>query len=137
MTKGGEDIRLAGNCDSDGKTLVKELKTDSQAQHLGCFAGGMVSIGAKIFENDEDLALGRKLVEGCLWGYEVMPLGIMPEIFHTVQCEDPNNCEWSEEKWHEAVEKSIDGTDDVETKIRKKRLAPGVAKVDDGRYILR
>ncbi|RQM07103.1 hypothetical protein DH86_00003876, partial [Scytalidium sp. 3C] len=83
MTASGEDIRLAGNVDSDGQTRVLELRTDPQMQHLGCFAGGMVAIAAKIFENEGDLSLARKLVEGCLWAYEVMPLGIMPEIMHT------------------------------------------------------
>ena len=137
MTKDGSDIRLAGNVDTDGKTLVQELKTEAQAQHLGCFAGGMVAIGAKIFENDEDLILGRRLVEGCLWAYEVMPNGIMPEILHTVPCKDKKDCPWDEEKWRKAVNESIEGADNVDTKIEKNRLPPGIAKVDDGRYILR
>ncbi|KUJ10816.1 seven-hairpin glycosidase [Mollisia scopiformis] len=137
MTMSGEDVRLAGNVDSDGTMHVSELKTDSQAQHLGCFAGGMVSIGAKIFENDEDLVLARKLVEGCLWGYEFMPNGIMPEIMHTVACDDTENCPWVEEKWHEKVDEMISGAEDVKTKIVNNRLVPGVTKVDDGRYILR
>ncbi|CZR64406.1 probable class I alpha-mannosidase [Phialocephala subalpina] len=137
MTLNGEDVRLAGNVDSDGSTHVSVLKTDSQAQHLGCFAGGMVAIGAKIFENDEDLALGRKLVEGCLWAYEVMPTGIMPEIMHAVACEDKNHCPWDEKKWHDKVNELNEGEEDVKTKIENHRLRPGVAKVDDGRYILR
>lgn len=137
MTLNGEDVRVAGNVDSDGSTHVSILKTDSQAQHLGCFAGGMVAISAKIFENDEDLALGRKLVEGCLWAYEVMPTGIMPEIMHAVACEDKDHCPWDEEKWHEKVNELIEGDEDVKNKINSHRLRPGVAKVDDGRYILR
>jgi mannosyl-oligosaccharide alpha-1,2-mannosidase len=137
MTPNGEDIRLAGNVDSDGKTLVTELKTEPQAQHLGCFAGGMVAIAAKIFENKNDLLLGRKLVEGCLWAYEVMPLGIMPEIMHTVLCEKEDHCPWDEKKWKDGVNQSYEGDEDVETKIKQHRLPQGVAKVDDTRYILR
>ena len=137
MTFNDEDIRLAGNVDSDGRTPASELKTDSQMQHLSCFAGGMVAIAAKVFENDDDLSLARKLVEGCLWAYEVMPLGIMPEIMHTVPCANEYHCLWDEQKWHDKVNEAFEGPESVETKIRENRLRPGVAKVDDARYILR
>jgi mannosyl-oligosaccharide alpha-1,2-mannosidase len=91
--------------DSDGRTLVTELKTEPQAQHLGCFVGGMVGIAAKIFQNDNDLSLAKKLVEGYLWAYEIMSLGIMPEILHAVPYEDEVSCPWDEQKWHDAVNK--------------------------------
>ncbi|KAH7409456.1 glycoside hydrolase [Cadophora sp. MPI-SDFR-AT-0126] len=137
MTQGGEDIRLAGNVDSDGRTLVTELNTRSEMQHLSCFAGGMVAIASKVFENGDDLILARKLVEGCLWAYEVMPLGIMPEIFHTVPCGDERSCPWDEQKWHEKIDEIYEGPEDAESKIRTHHLPPGVVKVDDARYILR
>ena len=136
MTFDGKDIRLAGQVDSDGRTLVSELRTEPQAQHLGCFAGGMVAISAKIFQSD-DLPLAKKLVEGCLWAYEVMPLGIMPEILHTVPCDSEDHCPWDEKRWHDRVSEAHEGPEDAETKIQQNRLRPGVAKVDDGRYILR
>jgi mannosyl-oligosaccharide alpha-1,2-mannosidase len=97
----------------------------------------MVGIAAKVFENDDDLALAVKLVEGCLWAYEVMPLGIMPEILHTVPCENENHCPWDQQEWHDKVNEAHGGSEDVETKIREKHLQPGVTKVDDARYILR
>ncbi|KAH8647569.1 glycoside hydrolase family 47 protein [Tricladium varicosporioides] len=137
MTKGGEDIRLAGQVDTDGKTPVMELKIDPEAQHLGCFAGGMVAIAGKIFENDADLELGKKLVEGCLWGYDIMPLGVMPEIMHTIPCKDVKNCPWDEKKWLDQVNQAYDGEENVEVKVKKHHLPPGVVKVDDPRYILR
>ncbi|CAD6449023.1 c7d7560b-c2b7-4912-afd1-c7cd5cdc403c [Sclerotinia trifoliorum] len=137
MTKNGEDIRLPGNVDSDGKTLVTELKTQGEAQHLGCFAGGMVAIGAKIFENEQDLELARKLTEGCLWAYENMPLGIMAEKMHMVPCENENYCPWDEQKWLEGIDKDTEGNETVHEKIQQHRLIPGVTKFDDGRYILR
>ncbi|KAL2063490.1 hypothetical protein VTL71DRAFT_5295 [Oculimacula yallundae] len=137
MTSNGEDIRLAGNVDSDGHTPFLELRTDPQMQHLSCFAGGMVAIGAKIFENPDDMSLAKKLVEGCLWAYEVMPLGIMPEILHTVRCSDEKNCPWDEKKWHEEVNSAHLGPESIEAKIQNHRLRPGVVKVDDARYILR
>ncbi|KAK8908031.1 hypothetical protein QC760_003901 [Botrytis cinerea] len=137
MTKNGEDIRLPGNVDSDGKTSVTELKTDGEAQHLGCFAGGMVAIGAKVFENEQDLELARKLTDGCLWAYENMPLGIMPEKMHTVPCENDSYCPWDEQKWLEGIDRDTEGNETVHEKIHQHRLVAGVTKFDDGRYILR
>ncbi|QSZ32141.1 hypothetical protein DSL72_001711 [Monilinia vaccinii-corymbosi] len=137
MTKDGKDIRLAGNVNCDGKTPVTELEIDAEAQHLGCFTGGMVAIGAKIFENEKELELGRKLTEGCLWAYESMPLGIMAEKLHTVPCENENHCLWDEQKWHQRIEKDIEGNETVQEKIKQHRLIPGITKFDDGRYILR
>lgn len=137
MTANGADIRIAGQVESDGKTDLSQLKTEAQAQHLGCFAGGMVAIASRMFADDGELALARKLVEGCLWAYEVMPLGIMPEIMHTVPCEDEANCPWNETIWHDAVNLAYVGGDSVATKIKQHSLSKGVVKVDDGRYILR
>jgi mannosyl-oligosaccharide alpha-1,2-mannosidase len=57
-------------------------------QHLGCFAGGMVAIGSKIFNKKQDMATAWKMVEGCLWGYENSPNGIMPEIMSLIPCHD-------------------------------------------------
>ena len=97
----------------------------------------MGAIAAKIFQNEEELSLAKKLVEGCIWAYEVMPLGIMPEIMHVVPCESENNCPWDEKIWQDSVDKANEGPEDVKTKIQKNRLPPGVTKVDDRRYILR
>ena len=137
MTPNGENIRLAGQVESDGKTHVSELKTEPQAQHLGCFAGGMVAIAAKMFQNDQELVLARQLVEGCLWAYDVMPLGIMPAIMHVVACEDKSYCPWDEKMWHQKVNEAHEGEADVQLKIQQNRLRPGVVKVDDKRYNLR
>ena len=136
MTKTGEDIRFAGEVQTTGNTPASKIVTDPQAQHLGCFAGGMVAIGSKIFQNSKDLDLGRKLMEGCLWGYEVSPLGVMPEIIHTVRCEDENECPWDEKKWHAAI-KWHSGSDNIPVTIEKQSLPPGISKFDDTRYILR
>ena len=136
MTKSGENIRFAGNVNTDGKTLPADIKTDPQAQHLGCFAGGMVAIGSKIFPDEDDMVLARQLVEGCLWGYEVSPLGVLPEIIHTVPCSNEDDCAWDEEKWHAQVKWHYGGENLPET-IKKHSLPPGIAKFDDTRYILR
>lgn len=138
MTKDGEDILFTGDVSSDGKTPISELKTVPRAQHLGCFAGGMVGLGAKAFGNDEDMDIARKLTEGCLWAYEKSNMGFMPEILHTVRCDDRNHCPWDEEKWNDGVDQMFDKEEGpAQHKIERHHLPPGVTKIDDGRYILR
>ena len=137
MVPDGQNILFPGQVRVSDPTELATTSTVHEAQHLGCFAGGMVGISAKIFNNAEDLDTAKRLVEGCLWGYEQMPLGIMPEIMYLTPCPEKNNCEWDESVWYEAVEKWQFGTDSVTTTIQKHRLPRGVAKIHDPRYILR
>lgn len=137
MTPNNLDILFAGQVDSDGALRPESLTTEPQAQHLGCFAGGMLALASKIFSNQEDLVVARKLVEGCLWAYEAFPLGIMPEIMHTVPCKDRNHCPWDEQAWKDAVTTSFEDWKAPEERIQSERLVPGVTKIDDRRYILR
>ncbi|GME32501.1 Class i alpha-mannosidase protein [Neofusicoccum parvum] len=125
-----------------GDVVAEEggVRLDPKNQHLACFAGGMFGIAGKMFDNPDDVEVGRKLTEGCLWAYETNPNGIMPEVMHTVPCEDAANCAWDEQKWLEAVERaySQDGNSvDPRAVVDEKHLREGVAKIDDARYILR
>lgn len=108
---------------------------DPQGQHLACFTAGMIAIGAKIFERD-DLSIGRRLVDGCIWAYESMPSGIMPETFHVVPCSD--NCQWNETRWHQGIlDRKSEPGHDVKSIIEDQRLPPGFTDIPDRRYILR
>jgi len=127
------DVLFPGQVQSDGTLALSSLITEPQAQHLGCFVGGMVGIGAKIFSSDSDLATAKKLVEGCLWAYETAPLGIMPEIFHTVSCAKNDFCTWDEHAFDNAVSAAYSG----QPIPPKDQQIPGITKVDDTRYILR
>jgi mannosyl-oligosaccharide alpha-1,2-mannosidase len=136
-----EDILISGELrvTSDG-----QVGLTSKGQHLGCFVGGMVGIGSKIFNRPDDLEIAKRLTNGCVWAYESQVTGIAPEIFSLIECQ-PDDCEWSEVKWHEGVGKAgVYGTtagQSVEEKIRQKiqdsRLAPGFTHLQDKRYILR
>lgn len=116
-----------------------------EGQHLSCFAGGMVALAAKVFQQDSEMVTARKLVDGCLWAYESMPSGVMPEIFRAIPCEMfPNNCTWSEAKWHEAVAHRIhqldltaQSSESVQRVIMQKSLPPGLTDIPDARYSLR
>jgi len=137
MTPDDLDILVAGQVSSDGSVPPENLTTEPQAQHLGCFAGGMLALASKVFNNREDLADARKLVEGCLWAYEALPLGIMPEIMHLVPCDHRNNCTWDEKIWKDAIVSSYPDKKPPEQWIQTERLVPGVIIIDDRRYILR
>jgi len=131
LNQDSRDILLAGNVRVTGG----ELMLDPQGQHLACFAGGMTGIGAKIFERD-DLETARKLVDGCVWAYETMPTGIMPETFHTLPC--MADCQWDETKWHQGIlDRQNDPHGSALNHITDKRLRPGFTDIGDRRYILR
>ncbi len=140
MTPDNANILVSGSAD-----VLEDLTVniDPRGQHLGCFTGGMVGIGAKIFDRPEDTAVARKLVDGCIWAYDKLVTGIMPEVFHMVRCENPASCEWDERKWHEAIASfntqngDSPPMDRVEQIIKDNRLPPGFSDISDRRYILR
>ncbi|KZF22942.1 glycoside hydrolase family 47 protein [Xylona heveae TC161] len=120
MTPTNQDILLPGD--------IKVYRTGSsslvpKSQHLSCFTGGMVGLAAKAFDRQNDMETARRLVDGCIWAYESMPSGIMPEKFENLPCTDVSGCEWNQEEW--------------ETKRINEAIPPGFVKVDDGRYLLR
>ena len=140
MTKTGDDILLSGHArvDDGGK-----VETESLAQHLGCFAGGMLALGARLLANEEDLLLGRKLTDGCIWAYNTTRAGVMPEVFHIAPCSTP--CQYQEQQWLSAILDQLDddkkdtrSTDErVKAKIDDNRLVPPYTSINDKRYILR
>lgn len=140
------DVLLSGDVYLDGRShkLVREPK----AQHLGCFAGGMVGLAAKVFGTEsEDMPFARRLVGGCVWAYGSLPMGIGAEVFHVVPCQESERCMWDEASWRDGVlahfaygEEEV-GEMPPEEKfrwlVREKRLPPGYTFIDDPRYILR
>lgn len=136
MTENGEDVLFAGN--------VRYAGFEPEAQHLTCFLGGTMAIAAKMFNRPDELSIARKLVDGCIWAYDLTPTGLMPEIFHVVKCADMEICPWDEKAWLAAVRRANDQDDDVEDPDESARqiaesrgLPPGITSVPDGRYILR
>ena len=137
-----QDILLSGSA----KTLrTKATKLRSEGQHLTCFVGGMVGLAAKAFDSPEDMHTARQLVDGCIWAYESMPSGIMPEQFLAVPCTDEHDCMWSEDRWFKAIRAANRDSDAVKLSlfdhaqkvIAAKGLAPGFTDIIDPRYILR
>ena len=146
MTPDSADILFSSSVRVSGsaETIVHDYK----AQHLGCFTGGMVGVGAKIFDRPADMKTARQLVDGCIWAYNHTQNAIMPEIFSMVHCLDGDDvCKWDEEIWLKTVatrsaandEKALTMTELKKGKYiaEKQRLPKGFTSIPDTRYILR
>lgn len=141
MTPDEADILISGSI----RTIAGgSPELESQGQHLGCFTGGMFTLGGKLFEKPDHVAVGQKLTDGCIWTYEAMPMGIMPEVFEMVPCPSTTgSCPWEEERWLTDVKLMARRTAgehraaDGRTIAVEDRLPPGFTHIDDRRYILR
>lgn len=91
----------AGITDADGRATGT---LDTSTGHLACFAGGMVGLGAKIFNRPDEMELAEQLTDGCVWAYEITATGIMAEDIYPVACDSMQSCKWNETKWHELVD---------------------------------
>lgn len=59
---------------SNGKTFQPKL------EHLSCFAGGSIGLGAKLLaDRNRDLLHAQRLTETCWWAYNATATGIGPE----------------------------------------------------------
>jgi len=143
MTQDNADILFTGDAWFNS---LKKTTLDGRVQHLSCFAGGMVGMGAKIFDRPKDMSTARKLVDGCIWAYDGQVSGLMPEVSHIVPCEKVDQCEWDKKKWYHAVSERQtmkDGASTLTTDekkeafIKERRLLPGYASIEDRSYILR
>ncbi len=144
LTPSKNPILFPGDKNVNGRVAASAVPTTAKVQHLGCFAGGMVGLGSRLFSRPDDMEIARQLVEGCLWAYETAPAGIMPEIVLVSQCESSAApCTWDEKAWHKDVVAkqrptvASDPAVDVAQIIDAERLPPGLLKYDDRRYILR
>jgi mannosyl-oligosaccharide alpha-1,2-mannosidase len=89
-TPGNQDILFTGSLEAGNG--VPSLRTE--VQHLACFVGGMVGLGARINNAPDELAMAIRLTDSCVWSYQNTACGIMPEIFHVDQCQ--GSCEWTD-----------------------------------------
>lgn len=148
-TKSARPMLFAGDKTVGRGIDAKLIPTVPRVQHLACFAGGMVGLGARLFGRPGDMETARQLVEGCLWGYENAPNGIMAEIMQVSVCPRAEaECVWSDKDWYgdvahkgRRVSNSNTAADrttvDVAAMVAADHLTPGVVRYDDTRYILR
>ncbi|CAK7243165.1 MAG: hypothetical protein STHCBS139747_004676 [Sporothrix thermara] len=154
----GHDVLMAGSVLA-GSGPWSSIDLVPEGQHLACFAGGMFALGGKLFDRPDDVEVGRKLTQGCIWAYSAFPTGLMPETFDLVPCPKPSG--WMDKMARVSNNKSPPGSSDSgsnsggdapsdsaacpwdEAAWRKaqtpkdRRCPPGVAFVRDARYLLR
>ena len=145
MVPDNKDILMSGAVTVDSRTGIR---LSPQGQHLGCYTGGMVGLGAKIFDKPEQMNTARKLVDGCIWAYDNMPSGIMPEQFFMVPCTMNSDCQWDEKKWESAVLERVKGSSEEGERSRtdaqllnhtiyQNKVQKGFTEIWDPRYLLR
>jgi len=59
----------------------------------------MLALGAMALDLRGDLEIARKLTDGCVTVYNIMPSGVMPEYLDLIPCSDLRSCPWDEEAW--------------------------------------
>lgn len=84
----------------DGKLVL-----DQEAEHLGCYLGGVYALAGQLLGNEEYLDIGSRLALGCVYGYRSFPTGMMPERLNMVACESQEKCRWDEKKFLEERDK--------------------------------
>ncbi|KAK1590201.1 family 47 glycosyl hydrolase [Colletotrichum navitas] len=101
------DILFSAKVSTSGDP-ENDLQTEYEVTHLTCFIGGMFGLGGKIFDRPEDIEIAKKLADGCVWAYESMPSGIMPEGATVVPCASTQSCPWNETLWWKHLDPSAD-----------------------------
>ncbi|KAH0845812.1 class I alpha-mannosidase 1A [Fonsecaea pedrosoi] len=110
MTKENHDILFLAkqNISPKAKDPAKRKVTIYEGTHLGCFAGGMFGLGAKLFDIPSDMVIAEKLTNACVWAYASTPVGVMAEEFELVPCESLTSCKWNESRWYEALDPRLE-----------------------------
>ncbi|KAA1129581.1 hypothetical protein PGTUg99_030524 [Puccinia graminis f. sp. tritici] len=70
-TSGGKNITVIG--DMTWGNFVPSL------DHLTCFSGAMIALGAQLLHQKEDLDLALRHADACVWAYESTKTGLGPE----------------------------------------------------------
>ncbi|GAA5898592.1 hypothetical protein JCM6882_000874 [Rhodosporidiobolus microsporus] len=78
----------------------------NELQHLTCFAGGMLGLGAKLLARPHDLETGINVTNACVWVYESSATGIGGEATTFYDADEPS-------RW--AVSESPDGSGKART----------------------
>ncbi|CAN8101816.1 unnamed protein product [Discula destructiva] len=146
LTPTKADILIAGTAYTQTEDRKTTVSMSHEGQHLTCYTGGMYALGGKLFGRQEDVDIGAKLTEGCIWAYAASEHGVMPETFHAAACADRDACDWDELAWMKQVvldaDKKITGKFDADMAtadklIRDNMLPRGFTHIRDRRYILR
>ena len=112
---------------------------ETPVHQRSCFAGGMFAFGGTLFNIPTHRKIANKLVDGCIWAAQSMPLGIMPEMYDSVPCESQTECTWNDWLWkQEVLKRANQGPElNIDDFIHEHRLPKGFVSIPDTRYNLR
>ncbi|KAL8658392.1 MAG: hypothetical protein Q9226_001036 [Calogaya cf. arnoldii] len=101
----GRSLLVAGQVSRSTKPNARrDPIIKNELQHLGCFAGGMFAVGAKIFDRKDELDVAKRLTDACVWAYEMTTTGMMPESCLIVPCVDMEVCPFNKTLWYEKLD---------------------------------
>jgi mannosyl-oligosaccharide alpha-1,2-mannosidase len=98
-------------------------------EHLTCFAGGMLGLGARLLDRTGDLIRGEAFTRTCYHLGASTASGLQPEITFLL---DPN---LPEAELYENITAIVEGTEDEYVKVTKLRGNPQGATRLDARYL--
>lgn len=130
MAQGDPDILFSAKATSSDNT-DQNLRYEWEITHLTCFLGGMFGLGGKLFSSPEDVEIGKRLTDGCVWAYEAMPTGIMPEFAMALPCQKADDCHWNKTAWYEHLDPELSWRDTrlKEYYVKKKEWEAEVSKL--------
>jgi len=89
--------------------------------HLTCFSGAMIGLGAQLLGRKEDLELALGHADACVWAYESTKTGVGPERMSIIEGEEHT-------RWQPVLYKG--------KKFRELKADPlPGARIQDGRYL--
>ncbi|BEI89388.1 uncharacterized protein CcaverHIS019_0207500 [Cutaneotrichosporon cavernicola] len=92
-----------------GKWENNQLK--HEVEHLTCFAGGMLGMGAVLLDREDDLVAGMKFTNTCFWISQHLSMGIQPEVVLFFNPNDPDlyvNITTGGRRYHPPQHETID-----------------------------
>ena len=136
---------------------------ETRSEHLTCFAGGMLALGAAALASsrsqavtDEDMVVAVRHAQGCVWSYASTPTLVGPEIFQLAACRkgrdavsggresdwsgSKGDCTWDFTKYTSQLKRKPPGkpsSEEIQQFLNANHLGAGFTDISDKRYMLR
>ncbi|KAI5453762.1 hypothetical protein NCC49_005575 [Naganishia albida] len=98
-------------------------------EHLSCFAGGMLGLGARLLDRPDDLEVGQAFTRTCYHLGASTPSGLQPEIVNFLRPDLPR------EQFYENITAIVEDGEDEYITVNKLKGIPQGTSGADGRYL--